>query len=249
MSLPKILYDNRFDDGTPVASTTASGDYDVLNLRDWRPYTWWQPTALPATVTVDCGSAKAADYFLVYGHDLFTQGATIELRGSNDNFAADDNLVATKTPTDDNPFMMEFASVSYRYWRIRITGATMPSLAIAVPGAVMEIPSYLTPGFDPIGAKVKSSTNTSKQGHPLGKVVDFSEWKQTLNFEVVTWAWLRATWEPAWEAHLRSEPFVFVWESTSYSDELRMVVSDNQYSAPHQPGQYANLSFTVMGVI
>lgn len=148
---PKCLYENRLDDGTPAASTTAAG-YSVLNLRDWRAYTWWKPTALPATVTVDCGSAKAADYWAVYGHDLATQGCTIELRGSTDNFSASNVLVDTVTPSTDAAFVRHFASATYRYWRLRITGAaSMPSLAIASVGVAMDIPAYLSEGFDPLG--------------------------------------------------------------------------------------------------
>lgn len=53
MGLPRIYHDNRLDDGTPAASTTDTG-YDVLNLLDWRPFTKWQPTALPSSGDI-CG--------------------------------------------------------------------------------------------------------------------------------------------------------------------------------------------------
>jgi len=92
---PKFLYDNRLNDGTPVASTTATGNYNVLNLLDFRPFTWWKPTSLPATVDVDSGVARAADYALIYGHDLHDAQVAVEVRGSTDNFAASDVLLAT----------------------------------------------------------------------------------------------------------------------------------------------------------
>ena len=38
---PILLFDNVFEDGTPTATDTASG-YDVLNLIDWRNYTYWK---------------------------------------------------------------------------------------------------------------------------------------------------------------------------------------------------------------
>lgn len=250
MSQPKLFYDDRFADATPVASTTdATADFAVAYLSDWRPYTFWKPTALPATVTVNSGSAKAADYFLIWGHDLFTQGATIELRGSTDNFGASDVLVATKTPTDDEPFLVEFGSVSYQYWRFRITGVTMPTIAIAVAGAALTIPSYLPNGFDPIGREVIGSINTSKEGHPLGKTLDFEKWQTKLTFELLTWTWLRATFLPAWNSHLRSKPFVFAWESTSYGDELRLVVTDKKFDSPHRSGSYCDLTLSVFGVV
>ena len=245
---PKALYDNRLDDATPAASTTAAG-YSVLNLREWRPYTAWQPTALPATVTVDCGSAKAADYWAVYEHDLFTQGATIQLRGSTDNFAASDVLVDTVTPTSDAPFVRFIASTSYRYWRLRITGTTMPTLGIAAMGVAFDIPAYLSSGFDPIGRKVKGQSNRSELGHPLGRTVMYEAWEEGLSFECLSWSWLRADWLTAWREHLRDEPFLFMWDPTGHPAEIHLAAVKDEFKSPHQPGSYTSLSLTLYAVV
>lgn len=250
MGYPKILHDNRLDDATPSASGTASGDYNVLYLRDWRPYTYWKPDALPATVTVNCGSAKAADYALLWGHQLYTGGCTVEIRGSTDNFSASDVLVATSTPTSDDPLFIAFASASYQYWRIKITGSTAPAIAIAAIGAAIELPAYLAQGFDPIGRALRGQQNTSIEGHPLGTVYDYEKWEETIKIENVSWSWVRDTFLPAWEAHLRAEPFGFVWEPTSYSDEVRLVsVKGGQFKTPHRAGSYADLDLPIYGVV
>jgi hypothetical protein len=247
---PKFLYENRLDDATPVASTTAAGDYNVLNLRDFRPYTWWKPTALPATVTVDCGSAKAVDYWAVYGHDLFTAGCTIELRGSTDNFSASDVLVDSVTPADNKAFARYVASVSYRYWRLRITGAaTMPALAIAALGVLLDVPSYLTEGFDPIGRKVIGVSNRSMDGHPLGRTVKYEQWEESLNFQLLTWGWLRSSFQVAWVAHLRDDPFLFVWDPAGHPAELYLVSVKDLFKSPHRAGSYCNLALDVVAVV
>jgi hypothetical protein len=249
MALPKFFYDNRFDDGTPAASTTAVGDFNVLNLRAWRPYKWWKPTALPATVTVDCGSALAADFLAVWGHDLFTQGATIEARGSTDNFSGSNVLLATKTPTTDDPFVVEFASASYRYWRIRITGTTMPSLAIAAIGAVLTAPVGLDEGFDPIGRKAEGQRPRSVTGNPLGSTTLYEVWDEEIIFNPVEWAWLRATFEPAWEEQLRDKPFIFAWDIGDHPTELHLATTDGKFSAKHSFGTYAALKFKIAGLV
>jgi hypothetical protein len=245
---PKILHDNRLDDGTPAASSTASGNFDVLNLRDFRPYTKFKPASLPATITVDCGSAKAVDYWAVYGHDLYTGGCTIELRGSTDNFSASDVLVDTLTPASNDPFVRLIASVSYRYWRLRITGTTAPTLALAALGVAFDIPAYLASGFDPIGRTIKGQANRSEMGHPLGRTVKYEEWSETLKFELVTWAWVRSSWLAAWRAHVRDDPFLFVWDPMSHLDEVYLVSVKDKFSTPHRPGSYADLSLEVTGV-
>ena len=510
---PKILHENRLDDATPVASTTATG-FNVLNLRDFRPYTKWQPTALPATITVNCGVSKSADYWAIYGHDLYTQGATIYLRGSTDNFAASDVLLDTYTPIDNTPFARLPSSASYRYWRIKIiapapvkkmyigtqegsvlgitmsadgtklyavgngtdtiyqytlstpydlstgsyaskslsvaaqattpqgiaisgdglkvyvvdsvtdtiyqytlatandistgtyaskslsvaaqdispaglivspdgsklyisglsgdkiyqytlstpydlstgsyaskslsvaaqetnpyglamssagdivyvigngtdtiyqytlstpydistgsyaskslsiaglesnaaalfiapdgnniyfagqttdyvyqigmatagdisTGSTaltsaMPTLAIAAIGLALDIPAYLASGFDPLGRVIKGQYNRAELGHPLGRTVKYEEWAETLKFETLTWAWLRATWLPAWRAHVRDDPFIFVWDPIGNLSEIYLVAVKDKFSTPHKPGSYADLTFEVSGVV
>jgi hypothetical protein len=244
---PKFLYDNRLDDATPAASTTAAG-FDVLNLRDWRPYTWWKPTALPATVTVDCGSSQAADYLAVYGHTLGTNGNTIQVRKSTDNFSANDVLVATLTPADDEPFVVEFSSTSSRYWRIRILTGTAPSIAIAALGAAFVFPRRLDNGFDPITRKVKGQVNRSEDGHPLGRVIAYESWDQELSFGAIEWTWLRSTWVPAWRAHLRGSPFIFAWDLTDHADELYLVQAGDEYDSPHTLGPYAELKLKLRGV-
>jgi hypothetical protein len=245
---PLVLYESRLNDATPVASTTAAG-YDVLNLRDARPYTFWKPTAVPATVTVDCGSSKSADYLAVYGHDLFATGCTIEVRKSTDNFAANDVLVNTHTPTDDEPILRLFTSTSSRYWRLRVLTGTAPTLAIAMLGVKIEIPAGVREGFDPVGRVIKAQYNRSNAGHPLGKVIQFREWKERLVFELVSWTWARDTWKAAAEAWLESEPWLFSWNADTYPKETYLVSMDGQWATPHRSGQICDLEVPVTGVM
>jgi hypothetical protein len=248
MALPRIYYDNRFADGTPLASSTASG-FAAANLRDWRPYTWWKPAALPATVTVDCGSAKAADYALVYGHDLAIQGCTVEVRGSTDNFTSSNVLVATATPTDNEPVLLSFASVSYRYWRLRITGSAAPALAIAAIGAVLEVPVGLQQGYDPLGREIDGQMNNNEAGQPLGRVVQYERWRQNITFQRVSWTWVRNTWLPAWRAHLRSSPFAFGWDVGAYPKDVKLVNVGRQFDTPHYSGARCDLRLEMTGVV
>ena len=245
---PLILYDNRLSNGTPIASTTAAG-YAVANLTDWRGYTWWKPTALPATITVDCGSAKSADYALIHSHDLFSKGCSVEVRGSSDGFGASNVLLASLTPTSDAPVLLTFNAVSYRYWRITLTGAgSMPALAIAAIGSRLELPTYLPQGFDPTTRKVVGKRNTSSAGQSLGRVVDFEQWEQSISLQRVPWSWIRATWIPAWQAHLRSAPFGFAWDKDTDATDVKLVTAGDDFSTPHYSGSTADLSFDLEAV-
>lgn len=246
---PKILWDNRLADGTPVASSTAA-TYSVVNLRDWRAYTYWQPTSLPATVTVDCGSAKAADFGALFRHDLATQGVSVEVRGSTDNFSASDVLLASNTPTTDLPLLLSFNSASYRYWRWRFTGGiSMPTVALAPIGAALAFELPLPYGFDPLGRKVVSARNRSVAGWPLGTVVEFEEWSENVSARNASQTWLRNTFLPAWDAHLVAEPFLFAWDPGDHPSEIYLTNVSGELRAPHQPLGRCDVSFALTGVV
>lgn len=249
MAKPKFLYESRFNDGTLAASSTAAGNFDVNNLKDFRPYTWWQPASLPATVTVDCGSSKSANYSVVYGHNLFSKGCTYEVRGSTDNFSASDVLVASLAPSSDDPFYLGFTPTSFRYWRLGLFNGTAPSLAIVAIGTSFDLTVGLMSGFDPLGRKIDGQSNQNLNGQPLGKVIDFEGWEQTLNLERVTWDWARNTFLPAWRASLRSSPFIFAWDTDAFPAELRLVTVKDMFATPHFPGSTCDLQLALRGVV
>jgi len=241
-----ISFENRFKDATPTASSTASGA--AVNLSDFRPYTNWKPSALPATVTVDCGSAKAADYLAIFNHDLYTNGCTIEVRGSTDNFSASDVLVHSYTPSSNSPFVRNFTSASYRYWRMRITGSTAPTLTIAAVGVGLELPDAIQRGFDPLGRKIFGQANISEQGLPLGKSVLFEQWGEKITVRRALQTWVRATFIPAWLAHLRDKPFLYAHDLANHPGEIYLVQSGEQFSTPIISSTEMSLSFDIKGV-
>lgn len=245
---PRIFYDSALDDGALAASSSAAGTA-AANVTDWRPYTWWRPTALPATLTVDCAAARPCDYALLWGHDLATQGATVEVRGSTDNFAASNVLVASSAPASNDPVLLQFAAVSFRYWRLRFTGTTMPSVAIAAVGSRLELPGYLDPGFDPTRRKVVAQSNRNANGQPLGKIIEYTEQERSITLRHVSWAWIRNTFLPAWRAHLRSAPFVFAWNAALDPTNLPLVVAGDTLSTPHRPGGLADVTFEITGAV
>ncbi len=250
-AFPRIFYDNRLADGTLVPSSTASGNFAAANLADWRRYTYWKPATMPASITVDSGAPKAADYSLHLGADLFTQGVSVEVHGSTDNFASSDVLVASGAPTSDDPFLLSFNSASFRYWRHVYTGFNAPTIPVAAIGAAFQFPVGLSQGFDPLGRTVNGddAQNVNENGHPIGRVIYFEEWEQQCTFENVAWSWIRATFLPAWRAQFRSTPFAFGWDVVSFPTEIVLVNAGMDFATPHRSGSVADLVLTMRGVI
>lgn len=190
----------------------------------------------------------SADALLLYAHDLATQGATVEVRGSMDNFATSDVLITSKKPQSNDPLLKPFGLQWWPYWRLTFTGAAAPSIAIAVIGASLESPVYLGRTFDPTGREVEGQTNRSEKGHPLGRIVYFESWAHSIMLEGVSWGWVRDYFLPAWKASLRSSPFAFAWDSDLYPEDVRLVQAGDKCATPHRAGLLADITLDVVGV-
>jgi hypothetical protein len=137
---PFILSDNFFDDAVlhPTHVVTTSGTevagmelFNIAdNLRDGTAGFSVAEGNTAISITVDAGAAKSADTIIFdVGHNL--TGASVQVRGSTDNFAASDVLVATFTIpssagglgsagclTPKGVAWMRFAPASYCFWRV-----------------------------------------------------------------------------------------------------------------------------------
>ena len=147
-SLPTILYDDLFSLGTVSASTEAT-DYPKENAASEATTSYWQPTALPAWLEVDHSASTANDCAAIIAHTLGTNGCTVTLQGSADNVSWSD--VTSTTPTDDTTIFLLFTSVSYRYWRIYITGSgSVPYIGRFMIGSRFNFPAGVVPPYNPV---------------------------------------------------------------------------------------------------
>ncbi len=151
----------------------------------------------------------------------------------------------------DVPIFIPFSVVnglSFQVWVKLFSGSGVPSIGIVAFGQALAMPRGLPIPYDPIGRQIRGQVNRSVAGHPLGKVIEFEEFSRTLNFRHVSWDFVRDTWLPAWNAHLRSEPFGLIWEPGEHPEEVYLVTAGNGFQTPHQPGEFTDLQFDVTGV-
>lgn len=252
MSNPYILYDNRLADGTPTATTTASG-YDVKNLTDWRPYTYWKAGSNAIQyITIDCGAAKSADSLAIYGHDLLTRGAQVSVECSSDNFALDiTQALAPFAPSNNKAIFKTFTSQSKRYWRLKITNLTAACyIAILDIGPRLEMERPPLSDFDPIGEKPVSESEINVEGQLLGVVNRIIEKRIDASF-VVGDSWFNQTFLSAWDNHLSLlKPFFWANDIATYPDQVFLVriAPDFSLQVPYMAPGYRRLSLEFVGV-
>lgn len=230
-------FNNLLNKGTVTASTEATG-YAKENAYDWNTYDYWQPTAVPAYLTVDMSVATTCDYFALAAHDLFSNSASIQLQYSSDNFALDINdAFAAITPTDNSPIFQSFTSQSARYWRVVLTGG-ISSLGFVLFGDRLDSPVNVRDPFElvPFSRDSKVTTNVSEGGQFLGRAVVRDGANGSLEMDLLTPAWIRSNWD-TFAAHIETKPFILQWDNTNYPDETVLAwltgsVPTPEYSRP-----------------
>jgi hypothetical protein len=222
MANPWILYDNLYDYGTPVGTSTAEG-YSILNIKDWKSYTFWQGTSTSAQyLTVDCGSNKTAAGYAIHKHNLGSLGAQIAIQHSSNNFVAV-TTAATYTASNDLQIVGSFTTATNRYWRIAITGhtATNPRLAIACIADKLTFPTPPTSPSALYQIETINSKKISKTGQLLGGTISYRPVTLEYTFQsaTYTYAWVRDNYRAFWLAHgSQGKPFFFSLDDTNATD-------------------------------
>jgi F5/8 type C domain len=150
-TLPMVLWDNLLSrTTTTIASSTAATDYPAVNAIAETTYNYWQPTAIPAWISGDLGSAMTVNSFAIVAHNLFTCAATVYLQSSPDNIAWTTRSNSI-TPTDNTPILGIFVDTSARYWRLYIASSTgNPTIGNLIVGDRFVLPGGVMPPYTPI---------------------------------------------------------------------------------------------------
>lgn len=212
---PILLYDNRFADATPTATTAATG-YAASNVADWRTNTAWQATSLATQyLTVDCGTAKTASALAIVGHNFYP--ATVSVECSTDNFSADTTVaLAGFSVTSNDIIIKQFAQLSKRYWRLKIVSPLVnPSAKIVVLGDPLLFEYPIEGDFSPANESIDTNLDGSA-GQLLAATRYFTALSSSVNFVFVRTAWFRELFMPAWTAWLAvGRPFIWAHNLTS----------------------------------
>ena len=239
MGKPIILAENILEDADTLAATNTETDYDVANIVDRRPYTFWKATGFGTLyLTADLGAAVAADAFGIIGHNFGTAEAEITLQHSPDN-ANWTNALDAIEPETDKALMGVFTPVSKQYWRLKIvTASVTPYLAVLFIGSRLTFPRYVMGDYDPGPEEIQALSARSKCGYHLGSTIRYIKHTISVSFQNLTDTFIRDTFKPVWDTHMSQlKPFFWAWDIESYDEDIFYVSIPDSFSLnmPYNP--------------
>ena len=223
---PIILYDNRFLDVPAIAATDTdqTGDYDVRNIRDTRPYLLHRFASLGTKYyTVNCGSTKAADCLGIFSHNLGSVAAAVSVESSTDNFGAvTTQRLAPVSPTHNRARLAPFNTASNPDWRVKIvTAGAAAQAGCVVLGSRLEFPRPPIQPFVPYEEDVKSLAPDGDFGAQIEAAIKYHPIKISARFQNLDRAWIENTFRPFWDSWMKKEKwFFFAWNLDDYPQHV-----------------------------
>jgi hypothetical protein len=202
-----------------LSGTVGASGFPLAAIINPATYERYTPSAMPAEIVCDVGAAALVDYVAIAAHNLGTKAATVYLESSTDNVAWTTRL--TMTPADDTTIIGIIAAVSARYWRLRIAGATAPTVGVVYLGQVLTMPRTIYGGHTPITlARVTAVRPVlSETGQWLGATQERKGFKTSFAWKNLTAAWYRENFDPFVATNPRARPFFIAWRPKTFPAE------------------------------
>ena len=210
---------------TRTGTLSASGEqagFEADAALNPLTYEFWKPDVLQATWRIDAGSAVSVDYVGIAAHTLGTVGASVKPQWSADDSAWNDITgISTHVPANDNPILFLFASESHRYWRIEITGTTVPSIGVVFIGVALAMPRPIYGGHSPIDLSRTTviRPQISERGQFLGRSIVRSGFQADYSWQNLTPAFCRDEFD-LFVADALLFPFFLAWRPSTFIESV-----------------------------
>lgn len=210
--------------GALVASGEQAG-FEADSALNPLTYEFWKPDALSATWRIDAGAATSVDYVAIAAHTLGTAGATVKPQYSDDDSMwSDVSSLSAHTPADDSPILFLFSGISHRYWRILITGSTVPSVGVVYIGAALAMERPLYGGHGPIDLSRRTviRPNRSERGQFIGRSIIRSGFAADYSWQHLTPDFVRDELD-LFVSDVRRYPFFIAWRPSTFTESVAYV--------------------------
>lgn len=219
MNHARIGYDSHIEAATVAASTETAG-FEADATQNALTYDKWKPTAMPATLTYDLGSALPFSYIGIAAHTLGTETATVVAEYSTDDISYT-SLNVDVSPSSDRAIMLLFTEVTAQYVRLTISGATVPVVGVVYCGQVLSMYRPFYAGHTPavLNRKTVIKPNKSVNGTWLGRSVIRGGLMADYSWRHIPIEWYETNIEPL-SQHAIEKPFFVAWNPDGFPDHV-----------------------------
>lgn len=169
--------------------------------------------------------ATSVDAVALAGHTLGTDGTSLTVLSSNDNFSTSTTRALIQ-PTTDSPMFRHFGMGSASAWRLTFTGGAYspaPQVQVAALGCSVAFPRAVVEGYDPRNVRAQTELTRASAGTPLGRLVRQKLRRLRLTQPVLTETDLDGLASLRQHAVLDAMPFFLAWDLGEHTSDADYV--------------------------
>jgi hypothetical protein len=224
------------EDGVTATGSTEAEDAPADAVLSYVTNTFWEPTALPATLTIDFGRLRQIDYVGIGAHTIGSSECSVAVATSPDNSTYTDFSDDT-APGNDAAIMFLDDAVSCRYLRLSFAGSVvMPRVGVVYAGEVLTMYRALYAGHQPITMSRRTTMTTlkSRGGQLLGRSFRRHGIATPASYKNLPSDWVRENLDP-FVRSARLYPYFWAWRPQDFPEEVGYVWTDDDI-APKNSG-------------
>lgn len=254
---PRILWDTiGRRSGIVITPSTEAAGFEGVNAVDERTFSFWRPTALPATLEFQITAAEECDYAMIAAHTLGTSQSIVSFESYDG--ASWQAWSAQVSPGSDKVLAFMNARVTANRFRLKVdsnaVSPAMPSVGVVYIGKALAMERGTPLNYAPITMRRKTEARPqlADKGALLGRSIQRQGVVGEIAFNYLTASFVRASFDPFIEA-ARTHPFGWVWAPIDFPAEVAYLWTPSG-SEDIRP-DYANLQdrmnvkFNVTGIV
>jgi hypothetical protein len=158
-----------------------------------------------------------ADYIAAGWHTLATTGATLTLEAVSGGVYT--TIVDAYTPSDDNPFVIEFSEVSSHDWRLTLNydSGQRPQIGLCYWGLLVEL-DWCVAAFDPNAEKRQGELQVNDKGFLSTYIERYVEREISLKFGDINETLY--TKLKTWHEAIKRNQFFVAWNIDAYPEDV-----------------------------
>lgn len=203
-----------------VTASSAEAGFPAIAAVNPLTYEAWRPGTLPATWTIDAGTARPADYIGIAAHNMASVSASVVVEYSLDGITW--QQLSAFAPADNRPIMLIFTGVVARFWRLNFDASNgTPQIGVIYVGRALQMQRQVYGGLTPISMarRTQYQNNRSETNQFLGRSIIRQGVQTSLSWKNLTARWYRDYFEPFAKA-ARTTPFFLAWYPSKYPAEV-----------------------------
>jgi hypothetical protein len=203
-------------DGAVLTGTAGLDGFPLINLKNPATFERYRPSAIPATIDIDCLSPSDVDYLAIQGCNIGLVQVFSSTNGSNYDLITEYNLGNTECAS-----MALFELTGTQFYRIVLDGNN-PDVRAMKLGKSLAMERAIYGGHSPITLSPIHTVrpNLSEKGQFLGSSLQRKGFATQYTWNNLTPSWYRNNFDPFAQSAPQANPFFIAWRPISFPNEV-----------------------------